>query len=68
MSGDLLFERANIRNPAYKLPSGCLIREMPDGKSKVCSLKNFKTHILVKIYAISTPFKLFFLREKYYLL
>ncbi|KAK2449052.1 homeobox-leucine zipper protein HDG11 [Trifolium repens] len=35
VSGDFLFERANVRNPAYKLPSGCLIREMPDGKSKV---------------------------------
>ncbi|PNX94844.1 hypothetical protein L195_g018025 [Trifolium pratense] len=35
VSGDFLFDRANIRNPAYKLPSGCLIREMPNGKSKV---------------------------------
>ncbi|KAK2449066.1 homeobox-leucine zipper protein HDG11 [Trifolium repens] len=35
VSGDFQFERANVRNPAYKLPSGCLIREMADGKSKV---------------------------------
>ncbi|CAJ2637636.1 unnamed protein product [Trifolium pratense] len=38
VSGDFLFDRANIRNPAYKLPSGCLIREMPNGKSKWDSL------------------------------
>jgi homeobox-leucine zipper protein len=60
VSGDFLFERANVRNPAYKLPSGCLIREMPDGKSKVCSFKKFKTHIFVKIYVINTPFKFIF--------
>jgi hypothetical protein len=60
VSGDFLFERANVRNPAYKLPSGCLIREMPDGKSKVCSFKKFKTHIFVKIYVINTLFKFIF--------
>ncbi|KAK2395198.1 homeobox-leucine zipper protein HDG11 [Trifolium repens] len=41
VSGDFQFERANVRNPAYKLPSGCLIRK--------CQMENLRAkmnHIL----------------------